>query len=126
LRAKAEVQGGVGTRAGRRRPTPQQVLRSVSLVFGVPVESLVASRRDRQVVVPRQVAMHLMREETGASLTEIGAALGGRDHSTVFHGCEKIARLLGEDARLAEHVDAARQVIAAATAAAAAAHLDSA
>ena len=126
LRAKAEVRAsnGAGVRSARRRATPQHVLRAVSLVFGVPVEALVAARRDRQVALPRQVAMFLMREETGASLSEIGAALGGRDHSTIFHGCEKIARTLGEDARLAEHVDAARQVIAAATAAAA--HLDSA
>ena len=126
LRAKAELRAGgaAGVRPARRRATPQHVLRAVSLVFGVPVEALVAARRDRQVVVPRQAAMFLMREETGASLSEIGAALGGRDHSTIFHGCEKVARTLAEDPRLAEHIDAARQVIAAATAAAA--QLDSA
>ena len=125
LRAKSELRAGTAGRTPRRRATPQHVLRAVSLVFGVPVEALVAARRDRQVVVPRQVAMLLMREETGASLSEIGAALGGRDHSTIIHGCDKIARALPEDARLAEHVDAVRQVIAAATAAAAA-QLDSA
>ncbi|HET7771267.1 MAG TPA: DnaA/Hda family protein [Chloroflexota bacterium] len=123
LRAKSELRAGASPRAPRRRATPQHVLRAVSLVFGVPVEALLAARRDRQVVVPRQVAMLLMREETGASLSEIGAALGGRDHTTIIHGCDKIARSVVEDARLAEHVDAARQVIAAATAAA---QLDSA
>jgi chromosomal replication initiator protein len=130
LRAKAELRAGFDSHGPRRRATPQHVLRAVSLVFGVPVEALVAARRDRQVVVPRQVAMLLMREETGASLSDIGAALGGRDHSTIIHGCDKIARAVTEDARLAEHVDAARQVIAASTtetaATAAAAQLDSA
>jgi len=114
LRAKAELQGQGGTRGPRRRPTPQHVLRAVSLVFGVPVEALAAPRRDRKVVVPRQVAMYLMRDETGASLNEIGAALGGRDHSTVLHGCEKIAREVQLDGRLREHIEAAREVIAAA------------
>ena len=129
LRAKAEVGTG-SARAPRRRPTPQDVLRAVSLVFGVPLEALAAPRRDRKVVVPRHVAMYLMRAETGASLAEIGAVLGGRDHSTVLHGSEKIAREIEVDGKLRELVAAVREVLAASVTAtvsgpAAAAHLDS-
>ena len=42
--------------------------------------------------MPRQIAMFLMREETDVSLLRIGAELGGRDHSTVLHACDKINR----------------------------------
>ena len=50
--------------------------------------------------MPRQIAMYLMREETGASLAEIGARIGGRDHTTVIHGIEKIEARLLEDPAL--------------------------
>jgi chromosomal replication initiator protein len=82
---------------GRMRATPQLVLQTVATTFGISPHALVAKRRDREVVLARQVAMFLMREETGASLNEIGATLGGRDHSTVLHGCEKIATALAAE-----------------------------
>jgi chromosomal replication initiator protein len=100
---------GVG--GARVRPGPRPVIEAVAVAFGVPASALLARRRDREVVLPRQVAMYLMREETGASLAEIGAALGGRDHSTVRHGCEKIAAALATDARLREHVAATRHLL---------------
>ncbi len=95
----------------RRRATAEQVVLAVATTFGVPVDALKGRRRDKEVVVPRQVAMYLMRHETGASLAEIGAELGGRDHSTVIHGCEKVASALGGDVRLREYVAAARQLL---------------
>lgn len=96
----------------RRRATAEQVVLAVAATFGVPVAAVKGRRRDKEVVVPRQVAMYLMRHETGASLAEIGAELGGRDHSTVIHGCEKVAAALARDARLGEYVAAARQLLA--------------
>jgi chromosomal replication initiator protein len=53
--------------------------------------------------------MYLMREETGLSLSEIGARLGGRDHSTVLHGHEKVAAQLPHDPTLRRDVAALRQ-----------------
>jgi chromosomal replication initiator protein len=53
--------------------------------------------------------MFLMRQETQASLLEIGHALGGRDHSTVLHGCEKIAREVNDNTTLRKEVNAIRQ-----------------
>ncbi|MDQ3702946.1 MAG: chromosomal replication initiator protein DnaA [Chloroflexota bacterium] len=95
----------------RRRATAEQVVLAVAATFGVAVAAMKGRRRDKEVVVPRQVAMYLMRHETGASLAEIGAELGGRDHSTVIHGCEKVAAALARDARLGEYVAAARQLL---------------
>ncbi len=99
---------GGGARGRRVRPSAPNVLRAVSVTFGVAEEALVAKRRDKEVVLPRQAAMYLMRELIGASLSDVGVALGGRNHSTVLHGCEKVALLLGTDEGLRRHVDAAR------------------
>ncbi len=53
--------------------------------------------RTREVTLPRQMAMYLVREETDASLPEIGQMLGGRDHTTIIHGCDKISNLIETD-----------------------------
>jgi chromosomal replication initiator protein len=53
--------------------------------------------------------MYLLREETGASLPQIGALLGGRDHTTVLYGCERIADLIEEDAEMRREVVNLRQ-----------------
>ena len=98
----------------RRRASAEEVLLATGATFGVPVGELKGRRRDKEVVLPRQVAMYLLRHETGASLAEIGAVLGGRDHSTVIHGCERVATALERDPRLRELVTAARQLFSAA------------
>ena len=56
------------------------------------------------MALPRQIAMFLMREEANISLPQIGEALGGRDHTTVMYGCDKIADLLERDDRLRRQV----------------------
>ncbi len=66
------------------------VLDAVAEYYRISLDDLRGKQRDKHIVVPRHVAMYLMRQETEASLLEIGQALGGRDHSTVLHGCEKI------------------------------------
>jgi chromosomal replication initiator protein len=96
----------------RRRIGPDDVLGAVAAYYGVPVQELQAKRRDKGAVVPRQVAMFLLREETGISLSEIGDRLGGRDHTTVLHGCEKVAAQLAGDASLRADVEAIRQRLA--------------
>jgi chromosomal replication initiator protein len=67
--------------------------------------------RAQEIVMPRQIAMYLMREETGASLAEIGRALGGRDHTTVIHGIEKIEARLQEDSALRTRVISIREAL---------------
>ena len=73
--------------------------------------SCAASKRDRAIVVPRQIAMFLIREETDISLLRIGAELGGRDHSTVLHACDKIARELAENDEMRREISAVREMI---------------
>jgi len=65
--------------------------------------------RSRSIARPRQIAMYLLREETGASLPRIGAMLGGRDHTTILYGCERIADLIEGDADLRREIGTLRQ-----------------
>jgi chromosomal replication initiator protein len=92
-----------------RQIQPADVLASVARHFAVEPKLLRGKQRDREIVVPRQVAMYLMREETTASLLEIGRELGGRDHSTVLHGWEKIKGEVDVDDRLRKDVLAIRE-----------------
>ncbi len=70
---------------------------------------MIGPGRRRSIVVPRQVAMLLLREETDSSLVQIGQLLGGRDHSTVLHGIEKMERQVENDSQLRSEILAIRE-----------------
>jgi chromosomal replication initiator protein len=80
--------------------SPEQILSTVAHYFGLSEEELIGRSRVRAVSLPRQLAMYLIREETGASLPQIGQLLGGRDHTTILHGCEKIGGQIETDGQL--------------------------
>jgi chromosomal replication initiator protein len=87
------------------------VLQSVAAVFGVTVDRILGRDRSQDVVLPRQIVMYLLRVEADYSLPQIGDALGGRDHTTVMYGCEKVADLLERDDRLRRQVIKVREQI---------------
>ncbi|GCE10142.1 chromosomal replication initiator protein DnaA [Tengunoibacter tsumagoiensis] len=72
----------------------QQIAEAVAEYYHISLEAMCGKQRDKYIVMPRQIAMYLIRQETQASLLEIGQLFGGRDHSTVLHACEKIDRTL--------------------------------
>lgn len=74
-----------------------QVLTAVCEYYRVSAEDLKGRGRNKEVVTPRQMAMYLLREATGASLPQIGEALGGRDHTTVMYSVDKIAEEIEQD-----------------------------
>ena len=78
-------------------PSPERILTTVARHYGLEEEDLTGPSRRRQVSVPRQLCMYLIREVTETSLPKIGALLGGRDHTTVLHGCEKIGAQIESD-----------------------------
>ncbi len=83
-----------------RPVTVESVQRVVAEYFSLTVEDLCSERRTQTVVFPRQVAMYLSRELTDLSLPRIGRAFGGRDHTTIHYGHEKITRRMKEDRSL--------------------------
>ena len=90
---------------------PLQVVSAVASAFGIATERLMGRDRTREVALPRQVAMYLLREAANISLPQIGAALGGRDHTTVMYGCDKIADMIERDDRLRRQVLQIREQI---------------
>ncbi|HYO43471.1 MAG TPA: chromosomal replication initiator protein DnaA [Candidatus Limnocylindrales bacterium] len=95
----------------KRQVTPERIAKAVSDYYGVGMEQLQGQKRERSIVVPRQIAMYLMREETDVSLLRIGAELGGRDHSTVLHACDKINREMQVNDEMRREVAAVRELI---------------
>jgi chromosomal replication initiator protein len=95
----------------KRQVTPERIARVVSEYYSVPMDVLQGQKRDKAIVVPRQIAMFLMREETDVSLLRIGAELGGRDHSTVLHACDKITREVAANDDLRREIAAVRELI---------------
>lgn len=93
----------------RSKLTPEQIVEAVAQHFDVEVAALRGHSRSQTFVRPRQIAMYLIRAETGASLPQIGEALGGRDHTTVLYGCERIAELIEEDSELRREIAVLRQ-----------------
>jgi chromosomal replication initiator protein len=83
---------------------PVEIVRRVAEAFGVPMDRMLGRDRSREVALPRQIAMYLLRSESNISLPQIGETLGGRDHTTVMYGCDKIADLLERDDRLRRQV----------------------
>lgn len=70
-------------------PTPDMILQTVSNFYSMPVDQILANKRSKDTVRPRQMAMYLVRKLTSYSLPEIGKVFG-RDHTTVMHACNKI------------------------------------
>ncbi len=83
---------------------PRQVLKVVASAFGLSIDRLLGRDRSREVALPRQVAMYILREEENISLPQIGEAMGGRDHTTVMYACEKVADMMERDDRLRRQV----------------------
>jgi chromosomal replication initiator protein len=83
---------------------PEQIMQAVAEAFSLSLERLLGRDRAREVALPRQIAMYLMREEAGISLPQIGELLGGRDHTTVMYGCDKVATLVDTDESLRRQV----------------------
>ena len=79
---------------------PQQILNTIAHEYGVSIEELLSQSRSQKYSFPRQIAMYMLREESELSLPKIGEMLGGRDHTTVMYGHEKITGLLVTDKNL--------------------------
>ncbi|OGM96364.1 MAG: hypothetical protein A3B86_04505 [Candidatus Yanofskybacteria bacterium RIFCSPHIGHO2_02_FULL_38_22b] len=75
-----------------KKASSQVVLKNIADFYNISPSDLIKRSRKKEIVRPRQMAMFLLREETKLSFPEIGQKLGGRDHSTVIHACEKIKR----------------------------------
>ena len=95
----------------RREVTPELILDIVADHFGITVADLKSKKRDSEIAVPRQICMYLMRTMTDTALKGIGAVLGGKDHSTVKYGVEKIAKDIESDEMMANTINIIKKKI---------------
>lgn len=97
------------------RPTKsvsvKHVVSKVAEFYGIDEESIYEKTRRREVVRPRQVIMYILREDFSVSYPTIGSKLGGRDHTTVIHSCEKVKREVTTDAELAKEIQDIRGLL---------------
>jgi chromosomal replication initiator protein len=98
-------------RGSRRQLDVQTIQESVAREWGVTSEGLRSKTRTKTLTTPRQIAMYFMRELLGLQLVEIGAAFGGRDHSTVIHSLERVSEMLAGDPTIAERITRLRAML---------------
>ncbi|MFA6969249.1 MAG: chromosomal replication initiator protein DnaA, partial [Candidatus Paceibacterota bacterium] len=89
----------------------KNVVDKVAEFYGIDEESIYEKTRRREVVRPRQVIMYILREDFSISYPTIGTKLGGRDHTTVIHSCEKIKREIAVDSDLAKEIQNIRTLL---------------
>ncbi|NCO05018.1 MAG: chromosomal replication initiator protein DnaA, partial [Candidatus Magasanikbacteria bacterium] len=89
--------------------TPKELIALVAKFYGIDLDDILGKSREKRLSFPRQIAMHLLREEIKLSYPAIGQELGGRDHTTAMHAHTKIKKLLHTDAKLREEVELIKQ-----------------
>ncbi|MFH1188959.1 MAG: chromosomal replication initiator protein DnaA, partial [bacterium] len=89
----------------------KNVVDKVAEFYGIDGESIYEKTRRREVVRPRQIIMYILREDFNISYPTIGTKLGGRDHTTVIHSCEKIKREIGVDTTLSKEIQSIRTLL---------------
>ena len=108
----AEALDDIGSKAPESPTvTPDLVIEAVASSFQLSPVSLKGRRRDKETSLARGVAMYIIKEETNSPLTQIGKEIGDRDHSTVFHACDKIANEIDVSPYLSNKIASIRQVI---------------
>lgn len=111
--ARTALRGVLGRRGPDGGPvlSPERIRELVARRWRVRADALASKRRTKDITVPRQVAMYLMKEMLGMSLARIGEHFGGRDHSTVIHSIRKVEEQMRHDADFRGQVQAALEEV---------------
>jgi chromosomal replication initiator protein len=99
-----KLKPGEGQPVGGPALNPAAIQQAVAKEWGVTTEGLRSKTRTKNLTIPRQVAMYLMRQLLGMQLVEIGSAFGGRDHSTVIHSLERVDAMKQEEPSFAQRL----------------------
>ncbi len=106
-----QILSSITTNPAKKSLTPKQLINIVSEFFDVALPDILGACRKKELTMPRQIIMYLMREELKCSFPSIGAELGGRDHTTAIHAYNKIARETEESPKVKSDIDLIRQRI---------------
>ena len=101
-----------GILATPKQPTTfKNIIKIVADFYGVNEKELIERSRKKEIVKPRQIVMYMMREELKSSFPFIGSKLGGRDHTTAIHACEKIDKEVNTDHNICDEINLIREKI---------------
>jgi chromosomal replication initiator protein len=103
--ARTSLQGGPAGNQGRSELTPERIRDLVASEWRVTPAALSSKRRTKEVIVPRQVAMYLIKDLLDVPLVRIGQLFGGRDHSTVIHSVRKVQGSMDASSTFRDRVD---------------------
>ncbi len=95
--------------ASQRVLVPKHIIQIVIEHFDLRLEDMLGKSREKRLSYPRQIIMFLMRQELNASFPAIGQELGGRDHTTAMHACQKIERTMNNDRKVYNDISQIRQ-----------------
>ena len=95
----------------KKEVTPEFIIEVVADHFNLTPLDIVSQRRNKEIVYPRQIAMYLCRNMTDTGLQNIGKSLGGRDHTTILHGIDKITADLEGNPTLQNTIDILKKKI---------------
>lgn len=93
----------------KRAITAKHVITTICDFYDITLADLVGGCREKKLVVPRQIAMYIMREDLKSSFPGIGQEMGGRDHTTAMHACTKIGREVEKNEKLRQEISLIRQ-----------------
>jgi len=103
------ILGGVTANIKKAGLTSKKLLSRVALFYDVKIDDLLGSSRKNEIVVPRQIAMFLMRKELNSSYPNIVQSIGGRDHTTAMHACDKINKLIEDNEKIKNDIAILKQ-----------------
>ncbi len=89
----------------------KEVIKKIADFYEISEESIYEKTRKKEIVKPRQLVMYILREDYGVSYPSIGEKLGGRDHTTVIHSCEKIKKDIKKDTILTQEIEQIRSLL---------------
>jgi len=89
----------------------RHIIETATAFFNLSLDDIFGQSREKRLAFPRQIIMFILREELNCSYPTIGHELGGRDHTTAMHACEKIEKLLEEDEKLRQNINLIKQRI---------------
>jgi len=91
--------------------TPQKIIQAVAEFYDLKEKDLLADSRKKEIVLPRQIAMYLLRKELKSSFPAIGRKFKGKDHTTAIYACEKIEKELQTNPKIVEEINLIKQKI---------------
>jgi len=103
------ILNGIISNFQSKSTTAKDILEAVARFYDINIKDIAGKSRKKELVVPRQIIMYLMREEINASYPTIGQELGGRDHTTAMHAYNKIRKEITENERTKQNIASIRQ-----------------